>query len=56
MRYLVLGLGLGLVVLGLQLAPVEGHRISGRGEGLIIIGTVVAAVAVYHIIQEWRHR
>ena len=56
MRYLVLGLGLLLVVYGLQLAPVEGHRISGRGEGLIVIGMVVVAVVVYRIIQDWRHR
>jgi hypothetical protein len=57
MRYLVLGLGLVLVVLGLQLDPVQ--YVSGRergGEGLIIVGAVVVAVVVYRIIQDWRHR
>ena len=56
MRYLVLGLGLVLVVYGLQLAPVEGRRISGTGEDFILVGAVIVAVVVYRIIQDWRHR
>ena len=56
MRWVVLGLGLLLVVYGLQLAPLEGHRISGNGEGLIVVGALVVAVVIYRIVQDWRHR
>ena len=59
MRYLMLGLGLVLIILGLQTDPyLEGqpHRYEDRGVGLAIVGVVIVAVAVYHIIQHWRHR
>ena len=56
MRYLVLGLGLFLIVLGLQHGTIVYRGTESGGEGLIVVGVLAVAFVVYRIIDDWRHR